>query len=72
MSEFCKLRFDGLGTECERCGCWTRGKGAPECPPYVTRCEPDGKRLPHIKTNEQNRKARREFFGHLEAAINHD
>jgi hypothetical protein len=51
----CDLHFDGLGTECSRCGSWRRGAELPDCPPYITRMEPDGERLPHIKTAEQNR-----------------
>ncbi len=54
---YCAIHFDGLGTECKRCGSWKRGTDAPDCPPYITRCEPDGERLPHIKTHEQNRMA---------------
>lgn len=59
---FCTLTFDGLGTACARCGSWSRGKRAPECPPYVTRCEPNIARLSHIKTPEQNAKARLDWL----------
>lgn len=52
---FCELHFDGLGTECLRCGNWKHGANLVDCPPYITRMEPDGKRLPHITTPEQNR-----------------
>lgn len=51
---FCDPEFDGLGTSCKRCGSWKRGTEPPACPPYITRSEPDGKRLPHIKTQEEN------------------
>lgn len=54
---FCDHHFDGLGTECRRCGSWKRGKIAPPCPPYVTRIEPDFTRLSHIKTRDENTKA---------------
>lgn len=54
---YCEAKFDGLGMECQRCGSWRRGRNAPDCPPYITRVEPDSSRLPHIKTNEQNRLA---------------
>lgn len=64
---FCSFKFDGLGTECERCGSWHRGIEPPDCVPFITRCEPDGARLPHIKTAEQNRAARSEYFQKLEA-----
>lgn len=58
MLQFCAFTYDGLGIECRRCGCWQRGGVRnPECPPYITRMEPDGERLPHIKTLEQNRAA---------------
>lgn len=55
--DFCDLRDDGLGIECQRCGSWKRGKERPSCPPYITRSEPDGDRLPHIKTPEENKRA---------------
>lgn len=58
----CTRLFDGLGTSCSRCGSWTRGRATPECPPYVTRCEPDNARLPHIKTPEQNTQARLDWL----------
>lgn len=61
MSAFCDLSFDGLGTACGRCGSWQRGKQPPLCPPYVTRCEPDGARLPSIKTAADNDKAFKAF-----------
>jgi hypothetical protein len=54
---FCDPHFDGLGTECRRCGSWKRGRRRPDCPPYITRTEPDGARLPHIKTPRENRHA---------------
>lgn len=54
-NRFCDIVDDGLGLECRRCGSWKRGKEVPECPPYITRTEPDGDRLPHIKTAKQNR-----------------
>lgn len=57
MTNYCDSQFDGLGTECRRCGSWKRGKDAPDCPPYITRLEPDGERLPHIKTAEENKAA---------------
>jgi len=56
MGSYCDLHFDGLGTDCRRCGSWRRGKKAPDCPPYITRCEPNGERLPHIKTDAENRR----------------
>ncbi len=57
MTDWCNKIYDGFGTECQRCGSWTRGRKWPECPPYITRMEPDGERLPHIKTHEQNKAA---------------
>lgn len=54
---FCDPHFDGLGMGCKRCGSWSRGSEYPECPPYITRLEPDGKRLPQIKTPEENTRA---------------
>jgi hypothetical protein len=57
MTTFCDPASDGLGVSCRRCGSWRRGIKTPDCPPYITRCEPDGSRLPHIKTAEQNRMA---------------
>ena len=53
-SEFCKVSHDGLGNHCARCGSWARDDAQPICPPYVTRCEPDNQRLPHITTAAQN------------------
>lgn len=67
MSTFCKPQFDGLGTGCLRCGCWARGTKPPRCPPFVTRCEPDGTRLPDIKSEAENRKARLSYFAELDA-----
>ena len=58
--EFCSFYFDGLGTECRRCRCWQRGTEPPECPPFITRCEPDNKRLPHL-TPLDNDKAWTEY-----------
>lgn len=54
---YCDPSFDGLGTKCRRCGSWQRGKEPPACPPYITRMEPDGARLPNIKTQEENTRA---------------
>lgn len=54
---FCDPEFDGLGMQCRRCGSWKRGTDSPTCPPYITRSEPDGKRLPNIKTQEENTRA---------------
>ena len=64
---FCRLSSDGLGIQCARCGCWKRGEEPPECPPYITRSEPDGARLPHITTRRQNEAARRDYMAKLEA-----
>lgn len=66
MSEFCRPYFDGLGTSCGRCGNWTRGTDAPRCPPYITRVEPDGLRLPHITTKAENTKAHRAHMAVLD------
>lgn len=68
MSGLCKFKFDGLGTECTRCGSWRRGSEPPDCPPYITRSEPDLTRLPHIKTAQQNKQAWTEYFAALDAA----
>lgn len=53
MTVFCDFEQLSLGTTCHRCGSWSR-EGVPECPPWVTRSEPDNARLPHILTDEQN------------------
>lgn len=67
--KFCDPVYDGLGMRCKRCGCWKRGENAPDCPPYITRCEPDAERLPHIKSASQNSRARAEYFAKLESEI---
>lgn len=54
---YCDPHFDGTITECQRCGSSKRGAEFPDCPPYITRMEPDGDRLPHIKTAAENRQA---------------
>lgn len=64
---FCKPKFDGLGTACCRCGCWKRGTEPPDCPPFVTRCEPDNARLPHIKTAADNTRLHRQWLSALAA-----
>lgn len=66
MNPFCKFSFDGLGTECGRCKSWRRGAEPPDCPPYVTRSEPDGDRLPHITTVDENRTAHRAYLASLD------
>lgn len=63
---FCELSFDGLGTNCARCGSWVRGRGRPTCPSYITRCEPDGARLPHIKSPAENAGAHSRWIKMLE------
>lgn len=55
--EFCHWSREGDRTECRRCGSVCYDGNTPICPPWVTRTEPDGKRLPHIATAEQNRAA---------------
>lgn len=65
---FCDLSFDGLGMSCGRCGSWRRGEIAPDCPPYVTRHEPNGERLPHIKTAAENTRLHHEYFASLDPA----
>jgi hypothetical protein len=52
--EFCKWTTEGDRTECHRCGSICYDGGEPLCPTWVTRSEPDNKRLPHIKSPEQN------------------
>jgi hypothetical protein len=69
MSEFCSFITDGLGTKCERCGCWRRGDEPPPCPSYITRFEPDGSRLPHIKTHAENALAMELYFDERDAAL---
>jgi hypothetical protein len=59
-------KFDGLGTSCGRCGCWTRGTDAPRCPPFITRMEPDGARLPHITSPPQNQRAHADHMAALD------
>lgn len=71
MSEFCRYSFDGLGTKCDRCGCWARGTEPPPCPPYVTRYEPDGSRLPQIKTPEDNRLACERYLDQRQGELSH-
>lgn len=61
---YCTLTVDGLGTTCHRCGAWRRGRAIPACPPYVTRLEPDNRRLPHITTTEQNARAMLDDMAH--------
>lgn len=68
MGKFCDLHFDGLGTECRRCRSWRRGKQAPDCPPYITRSEPDGDRLPDIKTTKQNHAAWQKYIEECDLA----
>jgi hypothetical protein len=53
--EFCEWLKDGDRTECRRCGCVNYDGHEPTCPPWITRSEPNGKRLPHIKSLEQNK-----------------
>ena len=65
MKYLCHFEFDGLGTKCTRCGCWTRGTTPPECPPYITRMEPNNARLPHL-TAEQNQQACKDYFARLD------
>jgi hypothetical protein len=62
----CRPISDGLGVRCERCGCWKRGTDTPDCPPYITRSEPDGARLPHIKTLAQNKLAHAEHMSAMD------
>lgn len=52
---FCKWSTQGSRTECHRCGSICYDGNEPTCPPWVTRSEPDGLRLPHIKNIEQNK-----------------
>ena len=42
MGKFCEHQDIGLGVRCNRCGSWYR-YGPPDCPPYITRSEPDAK-----------------------------
>lgn len=65
---FCDHHYDGFGTTCRRCGNWARGEEPPICPPYVTRYEHDGARLPHITTREENAAAHRAFLASLDPA----
>lgn len=51
---FCNWKQEGSVTECGRCGSVNYEGRQPTCPPWVTRVEPDNKRLPHIKNIEQN------------------
>lgn len=62
ISPFCILSNDGLGVQCSRCGSWLRGNDAPDCPPYVTRSEPDYARLPHLAVDGANQRAHRDFM----------
>ena len=56
-SVLCNWSKEGSRTECHRCGSICYDGNEPTCPPWITRSEPDGDRLPHIKTAEQNRAA---------------
>jgi len=55
--EFCDWSTEGGRTECRRCGSVCYDGREPTCPPWITCEEPDGARLPHITTPEQNRAA---------------
>lgn len=61
---FCDLHHTGNGIGCGRCGCWWADGEPRTCPPFITRTEPDGKRLPHIKTREENH---RRWLAYVEA-----
>jgi hypothetical protein len=69
MSTFCMPKWDGLGTSCGRCGCWARGIDVPKCPPFITRMEPDGTRLPDIKTHKQNSEAHAKYMSEMDREL---
>jgi hypothetical protein len=71
-SAFCSFSSDGLGISCARCGSWRRGDTPPDCPPYITRSEPDGTRLPHITTAGENSTARDRYFDRLEEDLDRE
>ncbi len=60
--DFCNWSKDGDRTKCHRCGSVAYHGGNPICPPWITHREPDGKRLPHIKTAEENRSVYRTWI----------
>lgn len=66
QGEFCKWTTEGGRTECLRCGSVCYDGGEPTCPPWVTRFEPDNKRLPYIKTKKQNIAARQAWLDRQE------
>lgn len=60
--EFCDWSTEGDRTECRRCGSVCYDGNEPTCPPWITRFEPDGRRLPEIKTAAQNNATHREWI----------
>lgn len=56
-TDYCQWLIEGERTECLRCGSVNYVGDEPTCPPWITRSEPDGARLPHIKTRKQNNDA---------------
>lgn len=42
---------------------------APDCPPYVTRSEPDNARLPHITTLAENNRLWTAYLASIDAEI---
>ena len=60
-TDYCQWLTEGKRTECLRCGSINYEGNEPTCPPWITRSEPDGARLPHIKTRKQNNAAWREW-----------
>jgi len=65
MKSLCQFESDDLGTSCKRCGCWWRLGEFIECPPFITRCEPDAERLPHLAEQSANDLAHKEYMDRL-------